>query len=102
MNPERVNEFNAFLLSISDQFSEEDLKRMKFLLKTYLPERILENVQMPFELFDRMMSAGLLSLSNLDFLATRLQFAGRPDLSNEVKQLELKMTFATEVAGGKR
>ena len=96
------NEFKGFLLSISDRFRVGDLEKMKFLLEAHLPEGTLENVQMPFELFRRMMNARLLSLNNLYLLATCLQSAGRIDLSEEVRRLESKMTFATEVTGGKR
>ena len=51
------NEFKGFLLSISDRFRVGDLEKMKFLLEAHLPEGTLENVQMPFELFRRMMNA---------------------------------------------
>ncbi|KAL9959363.1 hypothetical protein ACROYT_G032679 [Oculina patagonica] len=76
--------FKSLLMSISDQLKSEDLDRMKFGLD--LPQGKLEDVHKPYELFQKMINAKLLSEENRDHLASLLQFAGRIDLSKELLQ----------------
>ena len=74
-------------MHFSNQLTKGDLNKMKFALQDVLSKGKLQNVQEPFELFDLMQEAGLLSEDNLSRLAELLKSAGRLDLSNELLAL---------------
>ena len=83
-----MDPFTTRLMSISQHLTTEDLDKMKFVLQHgSLPKGKLQNVQKPYELFNLMIEAELLSEDKLSCLAELLKSAGRMDLSKDLPSL---------------
>ena len=80
----------AKLLCISKKLSDEDLERMKFIMGEHLPNRDLQKVEMPIDLFKVMMKHEVFSETNLDPLDQLLIDVKRKDLSSNRPQLKGK------------
>lgn len=74
--------FNCCLLSISNQLTHEDLKKMKFVLPDGIPQRQLQSVREPYELFSLMMEYQLLSKDDTHLLSELLKSTGKMNLNN--------------------
>lgn len=74
--------FNSCLLSISNQLTREDLKKMKFVLPDCIPQGKLQSVGEPYELFSLMMEYELLAQDNTDLLSELLKSTGKMNLNN--------------------
>ncbi|XP_015780144.1 PREDICTED: uncharacterized protein LOC107358031 [Acropora digitifera] len=74
--------FNSCLLSISNQLTREDLKKMKFVLLDCIPQGKLQSVGEPYELFSLMMEHELLAKDNTDLLSELLKSTGKMNLNN--------------------
>uniref|UniRef100_A0A3B3IHG6 Fas (tnfrsf6)-associated via death domain n=1 Tax=Oryzias latipes TaxID=8090 RepID=A0A3B3IHG6_ORYLA len=78
--------FNALLLDISNQLREEDLSKMKFLVRDHVGKRDLERIASGHGLFQALAERGHLGPENLDFLIGVLQGIPRVDLSEKLQQ----------------
>uniref|UniRef100_A0A3P9LQ53 Fas (tnfrsf6)-associated via death domain n=1 Tax=Oryzias latipes TaxID=8090 RepID=A0A3P9LQ53_ORYLA len=78
--------FNALLLDISNQLKEEDLSKMKFLVRDHVGKRDLERIASGHGLFQALAERGHLGPENLDFLIGVLQGIPRVDLSEKLQQ----------------
>ena len=83
-------EFIEMLMSISDELYPEDLENMKFIMGEHLPNRELQNVEMPIDLFRLMMRLEIFSESKLDPLVQLLIDVKRYDLSSKLPQIKGK------------
>lgn len=73
-------EFNAILLDISDQLSQEQLERILFLCKGTITKKDTESIKTGLKLFTILMERQKLAEDNTDFLCEILEKVHRPDL----------------------
>lgn len=78
------------LMSISDELLPENLENMKFIMGEDLPNRELQKVKTPTDLFALMMRSGILSESKLERLVQLLIDVERDDLSSKLPQIKGK------------
>ena len=79
-----MSDFRLLLLEISNEITNEDLAKLKFLCGDVIPFRTLEGMSKPFELFIALQQGNLLSEQNREYLASKLSYVNRVDLSNKL------------------
>ena len=72
--------YRAFLLDLGQKFKEDDLKKMKFALKDVIPDRHLERLHEPLDVFSALEDRGLLAPKKLDELREYLDAIDRPKM----------------------
>ncbi|XP_075867322.1 FAS-associated death domain protein [Nelusetta ayraudi] len=78
------SEFNAVLLSISEQLSKEQLQSMVFLCKGIITKKDSEKIDTGLKLFTLLMERAKLGVDNTDFLCEKLEQIHRPDLAAKI------------------
>lgn len=81
-------EFNAFLLKISNQLSEEQLNNMKFLCRDTIGKRDMEQIKTGIGLFQILTERRKLGTDDMGLLRELLTQIQRYDLVDEVKYFE--------------
>ena len=79
-----MSDFRRLLLDISNEITNADLAKLKFLCVDEIPFRTLEGMSKPFELFTALQQGNLLSEQNREYLASKLSHVHRVDLSNKL------------------
>ena len=94
--PESVNvaiimsDFRLLLLEISNEITNADLAKLKFLCEDVIPSRTGEGISQPFELFRALEQRNLLSEQNREFLASKLSDINRVALRNKLLGIQGK------------
>lgn len=60
--------FRSFLLQISDDITKEKLEQIKYLCSDDIPERDLESISSPWQLFKDLERRQMIGIDNLSFL----------------------------------
>lgn len=82
-------EFNAFLVEIADEITEEELRHMKFLcfeLNNNLPRGRLDEINAPREFVNFLRERGVISPGDIGFLKWLLETAGKIKLANLISE----------------
>ena len=61
-------DFRSFLLRLSNDITKETLEKMKYLCLDDIPERDLENISSPLQLFKDLERRQMIGIDNLSFL----------------------------------
>ncbi|KAM4743843.1 FAS-associated death domain protein [Anableps anableps] len=85
-----VLEFNSVLLEISDQLKEENLHKLKFLVKDQIGKQKLERVTTGHQLFEVLTERGQLGKDKTDYLSKLLRQVQRDDLSDRLTSWEVQ------------
>ncbi|XP_067019182.1 uncharacterized protein [Acropora muricata] len=79
-----MSDFRLLLLEISNEITNADLAKLKFLCEDVIPSRTSEGISQPFELFRALEQRNLLSEQNREFLASKLSDVNRIALRNKL------------------
>ena len=82
----RLSRYRKFLLHLSTDLSNEDLKGLKFICLDVVPRAKMEEVTAAFQLFDLLEQKGVITPQNLTVLEDMMQAIGRDDLASKVIQ----------------
>lgn len=85
-----ASRLNFVLLEISNQLNNDNLEKLKFLVRDLLGKNKLEKIKTGHELFNALSERGKLGDDNTDFLSQLLRQAGRDDLSEKLTNLEVQ------------
>lgn len=80
--------FNAVLLEISKDLSQDQLVNIKWLVRDVIGKRDLEQIITGLKLFQVLTERGKLSADNTDYLSELLRRINRQDLSDKLNQFE--------------
>ena len=79
-----MSDFRRLLLEISNELTDLDLNRLKFLCKDEIPAGTAERIREPFELFDELEKGNFLSEKKREFLASKLSDLNRVSLGKKL------------------
>ncbi|XP_015753640.1 PREDICTED: serine/threonine-protein kinase PAK 6-like isoform X3 [Acropora digitifera] len=79
-----MSDFRLLLLEISNEITNADLAKLKFLCEDVIPSRTAEGISQPFELFRALEQRNLLSEQNREFLASKLSDVNCIPLRNKL------------------
>ena len=82
-------DFNAVLLSISNQLTSDKLDQMKFLCRDDIGKRDLEKISTGTGLFQLLLERGKLAADHTEYLSQRLIEIHRPDLADKLNRVRL-------------
>ena len=85
-----MSDFRLLLLEISNEITNADLAKLKFLCEDVIPSRTAEGISQPFELFSALEQRNLLSEQNREFLASKLSDVNRIALRNKLLGIQGK------------
>lgn len=85
-----MSDFRLLLLEISNEITNADLAKLKFLCEDVIPSRTGEGISQPFELFRALEQRNLLSEQNREFLASKLSDINRVALRNKLLGIQGK------------
>ena len=85
-----MGDFRLLLLEISNEITNADLAKLKFLCEDVIPSRTSEGISQPFELFSALEQRNLLSEQNREFLASKLSDVNRGALRNKLLGIQGK------------
>ncbi|KAM4597139.1 FAS-associated death domain protein [Fundulus diaphanus] len=109
-----ASQLNFVLLEISNQLSDENLEKLKFLVRAQIGKQKLEKIKTGHQLFEALSERGQLADDKTDFLSNLLRQIQRNDLADKLNNLETqsrdpdndisdteraKLSIATEVIG---
>ena len=80
--------FRSLLLQLSDNLTRKELQALKFLCGDVVPRDKLEKINHGFELFETLENLKKLSVTDRDFLASKLIAVNRTDLRNQLLEIE--------------
>lgn len=80
--------FNALLLKISDQLSESQLAKIKFLCGDMIGKKDMEKIKNGIELFQILSERRKLGPDDMDYLLELLKQIQRQDLVDEVTRFQ--------------
>ena len=80
--------YRAFLLQLGENLKNDDLERIKFVLKDEIPARKLEQINQPCKLFSSLEEHGLLARDKLAELREFLGAIERPKLMEMIDEFE--------------
>ena len=83
---QKSRKYRSFLLQLGENLKNDDLKRIKFVLKDEISARKLEQIHQPCELFTSLEEQGLLGPDKLDELCEYLEAIHRPKLTEMVEE----------------
>ena len=88
-----MSDFRLLLLEISNEITNADLAKLKFLCEDVIPSRTAEGISQPFELFRALEQRNLLSEQNREFLASKLSDVNCIPLRNKLLGIQGKRVF---------
>ncbi|XP_015256299.1 PREDICTED: FAS-associated death domain protein-like [Cyprinodon variegatus] len=91
-----ASSLNSVLLDISNQLHEDNLEKLKFLLRDVIKKQKMEKIHSGHQLFEAMAERGQLGSDRTDFLSNLLKEIHREDLSEQLDRLKVR----TEVPSG--
>lgn len=81
-------QWNALLLEVSNNLSNEQLKQLKFLCRDTIGKRQLEKIDTGIKLFEVLSERGELGADNKDHLCQLLREIRRQDLAEKINGFE--------------
>ena len=80
--------FRSLLLHLSNSLTRKELRELKFLCRDVLSRLELQTINHGFELFEALENRNKLSVTDRDFLASKLIAVNRTDLRNQLLGIE--------------
>lgn len=81
-------QFNAVLLNISNQLSDDQLEQIKFMCRDMIRKREMETIDTGIKMFQVLTERGKLGADNKDYLCQLLREIQRHDLSEKLDGFE--------------
>ncbi|NP_001296636.1 caspase-8 [Hydra vulgaris] len=97
MNP-HISRWNQFLCSLADELLKDNIKKIKFILKDYIPASVRETLDDGHTLLNELEKRNIISCNDLSKLGQILADIGRKDLLSKIKSyMEEKSKALTSV-----
>ena len=81
-------EFNSFLLKVAEELTSSDVRKLKFVLKEFIPPAQSERTTEAFHYFEELQRRCLLSPTDFHMLKKAFEAIGRIDLVEELEAKE--------------
>ena len=85
-----TKEYRSFMVRYADEYTVDDLVRLKYVLKDDIPAGKMEQLNTALKVFSQLEQKGLVGPSNFDYLLDLVEAINRPHL------LEMLKSFVVE------
>ncbi|XP_028392517.1 uncharacterized protein LOC114517069 [Dendronephthya gigantea] len=81
-----MTEYRSFMVGFANEFTDDDLRSIKYVLKDYIPAGKMEQLCTALQVFSRLEELGLLGPRNFDVFLDLVEAMHQPELLTMLKQ----------------